>query len=125
MSGASDRDSGHPAGLVPAPGQEGMDYLNASGRPPVPDEVRALVEQLARQNPHWATAGFRVSCSARGTGRGRRRFAGSWPLPGSAPHPAHFDHGSSVRRAEAAGCSDPPVVALPEGYRGKSWSPVW
>ncbi len=26
---------------------------NASGRPPVPDQVRALVEQLARQNPRW------------------------------------------------------------------------
>ncbi len=26
---------------------------NAPGRPPVPDEVRALVEQLARQNPRW------------------------------------------------------------------------
>jgi putative transposase len=28
-------------------------YPNAPGRPPVPDEVRALVEQLARQNPRW------------------------------------------------------------------------
>ncbi len=26
---------------------------NAPGRPPVPDEVRALVEQPARQNPRW------------------------------------------------------------------------
>ena len=26
---------------------------NAAGRPPVPDQVRALVEQLARQNPRW------------------------------------------------------------------------
>ena len=26
-------------------------YPNTPGRPPVPDEVRALVEQLARQNP--------------------------------------------------------------------------
>jgi putative transposase len=28
-------------------------YPRASGRPPVPAEVRALVEQLARQNPRW------------------------------------------------------------------------
>lgn len=26
---------------------------NAPGRPPVPVEVRALVERLARQNPRW------------------------------------------------------------------------
>src|SRR5450631_1822469 len=28
-------------------------YPNTPGRPPVLDEVRALVEQLARQNPQW------------------------------------------------------------------------
>jgi putative transposase len=28
-------------------------YPRASGRPPVPAEVRTLVEQLARQNPRW------------------------------------------------------------------------
>ena len=28
-------------------------YPKAPGRPPVPDEVRALVERLARQNPRW------------------------------------------------------------------------
>jgi putative transposase len=28
-------------------------YPNAPGRPPVPDELRALVVQLARQNPRW------------------------------------------------------------------------
>ena len=28
-------------------------YPGTSGRPPVPAEVRALVEQLARQNPRW------------------------------------------------------------------------
>ncbi|HXQ57324.1 MAG TPA: helix-turn-helix domain-containing protein, partial [Actinomycetes bacterium] len=28
-------------------------YPNAVGRPPVSEEVRKLVEQLARQNPRW------------------------------------------------------------------------
>jgi hypothetical protein len=28
-------------------------YLSRAGRPPVPNEVRALVEQLARENPRW------------------------------------------------------------------------
>ena len=28
-------------------------YPNAPGRPPVPAEMRALVEQLARENPRW------------------------------------------------------------------------
>src|SRR5689334_13823958 len=28
-------------------------YPDTPGRPPVPDKVRALVEQLARQNPRW------------------------------------------------------------------------
>jgi putative transposase len=42
-------------------------YPNASGQPPVPDEVRALVKQLARQNPAGGTGASRVSCSAWGT----------------------------------------------------------
>ena len=28
-------------------------YPNAPGRPPVPEEIRQLVQQLARQNPRW------------------------------------------------------------------------
>jgi hypothetical protein len=46
-------------------------YPNAPGRSPVPDEVRALVERLARQNPRWAIAGFRASWSAWVIGKGR------------------------------------------------------
>jgi hypothetical protein len=36
-------------------------HPKASGRPPVPAEVRALVEQLARQNPRWDTSASRAS----------------------------------------------------------------
>ena len=28
-------------------------YPNTTGRPPIPDEIRELVQQLARQNPRW------------------------------------------------------------------------
>ncbi len=28
-------------------------YPNVTGRPPVPEEIRQLVQQLARQNPRW------------------------------------------------------------------------
>jgi hypothetical protein len=61
-------------------------HPSAPGRPPVPAEVRALVEQLARQNPAGGTGASRVSCSAWDTGWGRGRSAGFWQPPVSAPH---------------------------------------
>src|SRR6266571_2441770 len=87
-------------------------YPNAPGRPPVPAEVGALVEQLARQNPRWGTGASRASCSAWGTGWGRGRSAGSWPLPGSV-----LRRGGRRRRG---GSSWPPrhPASLPVTYDG-------
>ena len=39
-------------------------YPNAPGRPPIPGLVRALVEQLARQNPRWGSPSPPASSSA-------------------------------------------------------------
>ena len=72
-------------------------YPNASGRPPVPEEIRELVRRLARQNRGGGIAASKVSSSASGTTSARERSAGSWPPPGSRPRRAgrHPPGGSS------------------------------
>jgi putative transposase len=58
-------------------------HPNTLGRPPVPDEVRTLVEQLARQNPRRGYRRIQGELIGLGYRVAEGRSAGSWPLLGS------------------------------------------
>jgi hypothetical protein len=72
-------------------------YPNTSGRPPIPDEIRQLIQQLAMQTRAGGTGASRASFSAWAIASVRERSAGSWPQLDSRPHHAgpHRPGGSS------------------------------
>jgi hypothetical protein len=57
-------------------------YPNRPGRPPLPEEVAALVVRLARDMPPGATSASRANCASSATGSAPRRSAGSSSGPG-------------------------------------------
>ena len=75
-------------------------HPNAPGRPLVPDEVRTLVEQLARENSRWGTSTSAANCLA-------------WAPGGGGDDPADPGRGRA-RPGSAAGVTDlAPVPGLP------------
>ena len=79
-------------------------YPNAPGRPPVPDEVRAVVEQLARQNPRWGYRRIQGDLLGLGYQVGEGRSAGD---PGR----------RRSRPRAAAGVADMAAVPASPGIR--------
>jgi hypothetical protein len=67
--------------------QNNWTYPKTTGRPPIPEEIRELVQQLARQNPAGGTGASRASFWVWAIASAQERSAVSSPPAGLNPSP--------------------------------------
>jgi hypothetical protein len=82
---ALDRDTGNPAGLAPASGEEEMDLPGHAGTTADPGRGARVGGTAGAAGPTLAAGASKVSCADGGTGSARELSVGSWPPPGSGP----------------------------------------